>query len=412
VKIGYVMQEGVDVRRPPFNGPAIHVREAVEAFRRRGHQVRVLVRVEGAIWSSDDLVNFRPVRARWLDRGVLRLTERAVRRVQSEFQLPYAAFFESARFAQVCVQELSDCDLLYERLSWVSYGGAIASRRLGVPLVLEDNGDHLFDLEAKGMAPTGMQRRLSVAMMARAIEAASHVVSTGQGWRTQFIRRWNCAAEKVTVVENGTDLVHRLERQQLRSFAGADDPERPVSLVYLGGFYPWHGISVLLQSFAGALAEGVRASLLMIGAGDGLADARRTAEQLHLNGNLTMAGHMDAERYAPLLAGADVGVAPYCGWPEFSGLKILDYKAAGLATIASGQNGQPLTLSDGRTGLIVPPCNVDALRRAIVRLCLDRASIRRMGQAARVEAETMHGWEHTAERVEQVLSRVRAQRAA
>jgi glycosyltransferase involved in cell wall biosynthesis len=347
-----------------------------------------------------------------MDRGALRLMERAVRRLQKELRLPYAALFESMRFAQACVQELGDCDLLYERLSWVSYGGVLAARRLGIPLVLEDNGDPLFDLEAKGIAPTGLQRRLSIALMRRTVRRAAHVVSTGDGWRAQFIKRWDYSPRKVTAVENGTTLVSRLERKDLRSFSDGADSNASVTFVYLGGFYPWHGVPVLLEAFSEARREGAPARLLLIGAGDGLVEARELAAKLHLNGELTLAGHLTADQYAPLLASADVGLAPYCGWPEFSGLKILDYKAAGLPTIASGQNGQPPTLRDGHTGMIVPPCDVDALRSAIARLSVDRPTIRRMGQAARVEAETQHRWEHTVERVERVLRDVYAQELA
>ncbi|MDV7397278.1 glycosyltransferase family 4 protein, partial [Arthrospira platensis SPKY1] len=102
-------------------------------------------------------------------------------------------------------------------------------------------------------------------------------------------------------------------------------------------------------------------------------------------------------------AQADIGVSPYCGWPEFSGLKILDYKAAGLPTIASGQDGQPVTLRHEETGLIVPPCDGAALQTAIVRLCADAPLRRRLGQTARLEAERQHTWQHTVNRIEQVM---------
>jgi glycosyltransferase involved in cell wall biosynthesis len=397
------MQEGVDIRRPPFNGPANHVREVVEALVHRGHQVRVVFRVDGRIWRSDNLTDFQAVPARWMDRGVLRLFERGVRRIQSELQLPYGAVFESLRFAQVCAQELQGFDLLYERLGWVGYGAGLAARRLKVPLVLEDNGDALFDLEAKGMAPQGLQRRLSLALMHRAVWRAAHVVSSGAGWREQFIKRWGYDPARVSTIENGTALVQLLSRDHLRSFGSGADEAAPVTLVYLGGFYPWHGVPVLLDALAQALASGARARLLMIGSGDGFAEARQLVDTLKLNRHVAFAGHQNPARYAPLLAGADVGVSPYCGWPEFSGLKVLDYKAAGLPTIASGKNGHPPTLKAGQTGLIVPPCNVEALRDAIVQLCADSAMRRRMGQAARIDAEAMHGWEQTAQRLERVF---------
>jgi len=366
----------------------------------------VLVRVEGRIWKTDDLQTFTPVTVLRWDRGPLRWFERGVRRLQSELRLPYAAMFESLRFAEACVQELRGCDLLFERMSWVAYGGGLAARRLRVPLVLEDNGDALFDLDAKGMAPVGLQRRLSLAMMRGGVRRAAHVISTGAGWREQFITRWAYDPGRITTIENGTELVGRLSRDRLRSFRDDAGEERPVTLVYLGGFYPWHGVPVLLRALARSRSRGARVTLLMIGSGDGFAAARQQVEELQLEDCVRLAGHLTIEQCAPLLADADVGLSPYCGWPEFSGLKVLDYKAAGLPTIASGRDGHPPTLTDGQTGLIVPPCDEAALCDAIVRLSADRELRRRMGRAARMEAEALHGWERTAERIEQVFVHV------
>jgi glycosyltransferase involved in cell wall biosynthesis len=94
---------------------------------------------------------------------------------------------------------------------------------------------------------------------------------------------------------------------------------------------------------------------------------------------------------------------------EFSGLKLFDYKAAGLAIIASGRDGQPRTLKHGRTAWIVPPCDEAALGEAIVTLASDAARRRSMGQEARLEAENSHTWRHTAERLQQVFESVLAQ---
>jgi glycosyltransferase involved in cell wall biosynthesis len=104
---------------------------------------------------------------------------------------------------------------------------------------------------------------------------------------------------------------------------------------------------------------------------------------------------VNIHQVADYLAQADIGVAPYCGWMEYSGLKLFDYKAAGLAIIASGQNGQPATIKHGTTGLIVPPCDEGSLCEAICQLAEDEELRLKMGKAARVEAEQIHGWDHT-----------------
>jgi glycosyltransferase involved in cell wall biosynthesis len=405
VKIAYLLEQDVEVRQAPYDGPGTHVREVVQELRRRGHQVRLLARLGGRLWRSDDLVTFTPVEVPLFDGGPLRLLERGLRRVQYELRLPYAAFFESQRFARACQQELGGYDLLYERMSWFDYGGALTSRRLGVPLILECNGDHLADLEAKGIAPRGWQRRLSLALMRWAVQEAAHVVVSGDGWRDAFLRRWQSDGARVTTIENGTELVRLLGRDELRAFRPEPDEVRPVTVAYLGGFQPWQGVPVLLRALA-ELKDEVPLRLVLIGSGPGMEEAKQLAQQLGLAGVVTFTGRLAQGDYAALLADADIGVAPYCGWPEYSGLKLFDYKAAGLAIIGSGENGHPRSLEHGRTGWSVPPCDEEALRAAIGVLARDSTLRRQMGRAARLDAEAAHGWEQTSQKIEQIMNAV------
>jgi glycosyltransferase involved in cell wall biosynthesis len=413
MKIGYLMQVGVEVRRPPFDGPANHVRHVVEQLQARGHTVRLLVRLDDQLWKSDDLHEFVQVRVPRIDGGPLRLVERMTRRIQATAKLPYIGLFESVRFAWACCQELAGYDLLLERRSWMTYGGVLAARWMKIPIVLEDNGDPLADLEAKGAAPQGLQRTLSLGIMRRAMHSASHIVASGDGWRAACIERWELNPAQVTTIENGTTLTELLPRSELRAFQPVPTDttaDEPPTLVYIGGFYPWHGITILLRALAAAFAQGVQARLLMIGAGSGLQEAQALTRELGLSKWVTFTGQLSATAYAPRLAQADIGLSPYCNWREFSGLKVLDYKAAGLVTIASGQNGQPATLRHGHSGWIVPPCDEDALAEAIVQLVSNPALRRRLGQAARMEAEEQHGWQHTVARFERLFTQLTHQK--
>jgi glycosyltransferase involved in cell wall biosynthesis len=77
-----------------------------------------------------------------------------------------------------------------------------------------------------------------------------------------------------------------------------------------------------------------------------------------------------------------------------------------LATIASGRDGQPLTLRHKITGLIVPPCEEQALADAIRDLCLDPGLRKQMGRQARMDAEKFHSWERTVQQLEHVFTEV------
>lgn len=414
MQIGYLMQEGcAPIRTKPNSGPSSHVTHVIGALQARNHDVQMLAKLEdGRIWRSSDLHHYQIVETPPFDRGPLRLFERALRRTQSELKLPYAAFFESARFARACAYLFPQADLLCERMGWMGYGGGIASRFLGVPLVLEVNGDYLEEVDMLGLAPTGAQRRLELFLMRHAIARAAHIITTGNGWRQRFLERWpHVDPANVTSVENGSDLVEMLTRKELRSFrapsrAEESNDSRPVTIVHVGGLQPWQGVSTLLRAFAQVRAQNVRAHLIIIGGGSALAEMKALAASLNIAAAVTFTGSVPLERCAAHLADADIGVSAYCGRAEFSGLKLLDYKAAGLAIIASGRNGEPAILRHKETGWIVPPCSEEALVDALLHLCANPALRTEMGQRARAEAERTHSWRHTTQRLEQIFEEV------
>jgi glycosyltransferase involved in cell wall biosynthesis len=399
MKIAYLLEGSEEIRRPPYNGPANHVRQIIKELLARGHSVRLLARLDGQIWRSDDLDEFTPLAGVPLDIGWRRLSEKGVRRTQSLLKLPYWGYFESLRFAQACQRELVGYDIFLERFSWMMYGGLLAARRMHIPWVAEYNGNPLADLEAKHAAPQGLQRMISVGLTRWLLNQADHVIATGDGWRSSCLEDWRVNPPKVSVIENGTELVAQLDRGMLKAFQPLELIQ-PVQIVYLGGFYPWHGIQVLLKSLHKALAQGVKLRLLLIGSGNGVEEALQMVDDLGLKEMVEFTGSLTAEQYAPYLAKSDIGVSPYCGWKEYSGLKLFDYKAAGLACIASGENGQPATLEHGETGWIVPPCDEDQLTQALVLLASQTELRRRLGQAARKDAEASHAWEHTVNKLE------------
>jgi glycosyltransferase involved in cell wall biosynthesis len=321
-------------------------------------------------------------------------------------RLPYLGLFESIRFANACLQELNDIELYYERYSWMTYGGLLAARWKHIPWIAEYNGDPIRDLQAKNMAPTGIQKRLSEMITRWTLGTANAIVASGEGWKQNCIRYWKVKPHKTVVVENGTDLLGILTRDDLNVFRPLEEAREPVKFVYLGGFYPWHGIDKLLIAFKGALRSGVEAQLVLIGSGAGFGEARQLAQRLELDDRVEFTGSLDTGAYAKYLAEADIGVSPYCGWNEYSGLKIFDYKAAGLACIASGENGQPATLKHGETGWIVPPCDQAALEEAIIMLGRDLVLRRKLGQAARIDAEERNSWSYTAQQLENIFNEI------
>ncbi|MFN2177430.1 MAG: glycosyltransferase family 4 protein [Anaerolineales bacterium] len=406
MKIGYLLQAGVpNIFSYPLSGAANHVKLVFDELTGLGHDVCLIVNWDGRIWKSEDFQNFEPVRESLIDKVPLTYFESFVRRIQSELQLPYIALFDSLRFAKACRQELHDFDLLYERMGWMGYGGALASRWLKKPLVLEVNGDHLTEMELQGNAPEGVQRHFSEKVTKFAARQAAYSIATGEGWRRKYIQRWDIAPEKVSVIENGSELVELLDRDRLQSFSD-NEHTSSVQIAYVGGFDPWQGVPILINAVSQAVSQGLDIHLLLIGGGKQEGEIKAMISRLRLEDRVTFTGHVSLEQMAAYLENVDIGVSPYCGRDEYSGLKLLDYKAAGLAIIASGLDGEPEVIAHGRSGWIVPPCDDTALFEAINLLVSNDELRRQLGQTARIEAESEHSWQHTAVQIENACLRI------
>jgi glycosyltransferase involved in cell wall biosynthesis len=68
-------------------------------------------------------------------------------------------------------------------------------------------------------------------------------------------------------------------------------------------------------------------------------------------------------------------------------LTLLEAMARGLPVVATAVGGNPEVVEDGRTGLLVPPGDSQALARAIVELIGDPERALRMGRDGRLRVE-------------------------
>jgi glycosyltransferase involved in cell wall biosynthesis len=169
------------------------------------------------------------------------------------------------------------------------------------------------------------------------------------------------------------DLLPRVPREVTRRSLEAD--EGAVVLLALASLVPRKGLDVLLDALA---AAGPRRLLLWI-AGDGPEHAalEARAERLGLTSRVRFLGR---RADAPdLLAACDVAVLP--SRREGLGVAALEAMGARRPVLASNVGGLGDAVVDERTGLLVPPEDVPALARALVRLEEDPELRRRLGDA-------------------------------
>ena len=140
---------------------------------------------------------------------------------------------------------------------------------------------------------------------------------------------------------------------------------------------PEKGHPTLLDAWPHVLADFPTATLLIIGEGTRREALEAQAEGLGIASSVIFTGRRDD---VPAVTKAlDVAVLP--SYREAQGLTILEAMALSRPVVASNVGGIPEMISDGVTGLLVPPHEPVALAGSIARLLRDHPLADTLGRA-------------------------------
>ena len=129
------------------------------------------------------------------------------------------------------------------------------------------------------------------------------------------------------------------------------------------------GHPTLLDAWPRVLRRVPNAWLLVVGEGSRREELEAQAASLGIAERVVFTGRRDD--VPAVTAALDVAVLP--SYREAQGLTILEAMALSRPVVASAVGGIPEMIEDGRTGLLVPPHDPEALAGAIIRLLTDHA---------------------------------------
>lgn len=175
-------------------------------------------------------------------------------------------------------------------------------------------------------------------------------------------------------------------------------------VLFLGRLHPQKGVDVLLRALAAV--PGVR--LVLAGDGPERASLLRLADRLGMRDRTLFLGFVPRAQVPGLLAAADVLALP--SRYEELGTTVIEAMRAGVPVVAADTGGVSTTVTDGVTGLLVPPGDPGALAAALRRLLADEALARRLADAARRRSHD-YSWPVLADRVLGLYQEVLATRA-
>ncbi len=245
-------------------------------------------------------------------------------------------------------------------------------RKLGIPVVYEIRAfwedaavDHGTSKE------WGLRYRLTRAMETWALQRVDAATTICEGLRSEIIGR-GIPAKKIEVIPNAVDIgdfaVGGARDEALAQQLGL---EGKTVLGFIGSFYAYEGLDILLNALPGMLAKRPEIRVLLVGGGPQDAALRAQAKALGIEDKVTFTGrvpHSEVQRYYNLV---DVLCYPRHKMrltDLVTPLKPLEAMAQGRLMVASDVGGHKELIDDGRTGVLFAAGDAAALSKQVLAL--------------------------------------------
>ena len=327
---------------------------------------------------------------------------------------------EIMRFAHGIEQVVRDWkpDILHAHSPALCGHAALrVARRHGIPLVYEIRAFWEDAAVGNGTGTEGSLRyRLTRRLESRVVAQADAVVTICQGLKSDLVAR-GTDPSRITVMPNGVDLTlfgKPLARDgALARELGLEVDGRPCPVIgFIGSFYDYEGIDMLIEAMAILVQRQPDARLLLVGGGPREAALREQAAASPAADAIRFVGrvpHHEVDRYYAL---ADVMAYPRkrSRLTELvTPLKPLEAMAQEKLVAASDIGGHRELVTHGRTGVLFAPDDASACAEALDELLQRRDRWGAYRAAGREHVRTRHDWAANAGRyrdVYQMLSTV------
>jgi glycosyltransferase involved in cell wall biosynthesis len=250
--------------------------------------------------------------------------------------------------------------------------GRVAARRVGIPAVAV----------SRGWTGESAKVRVYEALDRWHLRFMDHVVCVSDGQAAKVMRA-GVPADRVSVIRNSArpeafaNPDPRFRAKLVAHFPGDAMVRRVV--VAAGRLSPEKGFAVLVEAAAQFLAADPGAGVVLFGDGPERPLLERRVADLGLSERFALPGFTrNLDKFLPW---ADVAVLPSFteGLPNVA----LEASAAGVPVVATAVGGTPEAVTDGETGLLVPPGEPGTLAARVADLLGDVMSRRLMGEAGR-----------------------------
>jgi len=254
-----------------------------------------------------------------------------------------------------------------------------------------------------------LRYRITKALETHVFKQAGAITTICQGLRNDIILR-GIPGDKVTVIANAVDIEQftygAKANRQLREKLGLQDK---LVLGFIGSFYAYEGLPLLLEAMPSILQEQPDTRLLLVGGGPQEESLKQKTSQLGLQEHVIFTGRIPHDQVQDYYNQVDIFVYPRLSMrltELVTPLKPLEAMAQGRLVIASDVGGHKELICDGKNGRLFKAGDCNSLVETVAELVSNRKNWDKIRQAALQFVNDERVWPKSVGHYSEVYSRL------
>jgi len=282
-------------------------------------------------------------------------------------------------------------------------------RKYGIPVVYEVRAfweDAAVDHGT--FSESSLQHRASRFIETNLLKKVDAVFTICEGLKRDMISR-GISGDRITVIPNCVDADSFYPVSYDMEIAGKYNLRNKIVYGYIGSFYKYEGVDLLIESFAGVLKDIKDARLLLVGDGEEKEKLIEKTSILGLDGKIIFTGKMPHEEVKKYYSVVDILVYPRKRMrltELVTPLKPLEAMAMGKVVVGSDVGGIMELITDGENGFLFKAGDTEALSRLMHSIAVNRKNLQGISKTAIETVMEKHLWESAVKRCLPVYERL------
>lgn len=294
-------------------------------------------------------------------------------------------------------------DVIYIREMGLNFSPYLIARLFRVPAIVEINGMVTEELKQAGYSPwklllIGFFRKFNLCFGDRIVAVTPELEQNLQ-------RKYSIRNGVLSTIENGVNIQRFRAGDKLSARRQLNLPTDSFILIYVGSFYPHHGLLETLQIFSEMKQHEPNVKLLLVGDGALKQRLKTVAENNGISSDVIWAGRIPLQEIPNYISAADVCLLLFNsnnGHVTGRSIKILEYMSCSRPVIVSQTPELVQFVSQHRCGLAVDSSDYESAAETIRQLLHNESWRASLGNSGRKAVESVFQWEHTTRKIEKL----------